>query len=157
MSHWSYYYHQSGSCIEPVLTSSKRTATYQQAHDVPRTSPKDPLKILRSRTSRRPSGDFYGTNTKVDDLMKILFFKCNSPCFTHPLLFFTEIYIYIYIYICVYIYIYIYIFKRSKWGRPGAVYGSHLWDLPGTKWWDVLETSSGRWPYMFFKSNSKTY
>ena len=66
-------------------------------------------------------------------------------------------YIFVYIYIYIYIYIHIYIFKRSKWGRPGAVHESHLWDLPGTKWWDVLETSSGRWPYMFFKSNSKTY
>ena len=35
------------------------------------------------------SGDSQGTNTKIDDLMKKLFFSSNSPCFTHLFLFFT--------------------------------------------------------------------
>ena len=57
------------------------------AHDVPGTSLEGPLKVLMSRTSRGPSGDFQGTNTKIDDLMKKLFFRCNSPYFTHLFLF----------------------------------------------------------------------
>ena len=35
------------------------------------------------------SGDSQGTNTKIDDLMKKLFFRCNSLCFTHLFLLFT--------------------------------------------------------------------
>ena len=62
----------------------------QPAHDVPGTSPEGPLKVLTSGTSRGPSGDSQGTNTKIDDLMKKLFFRCNSPCFTHLFLIFTE-------------------------------------------------------------------
>ena len=34
-------------------------------------SQEHPLKVLTSRTYRRPSGDSQGTNTKIDDLMKI--------------------------------------------------------------------------------------
>ena len=63
--------------------------TTQLARDVPGTSPEGPLKVLTSGTSRGPSGDSQGTNTKIDDLMKKLFFRCNSPCFTHLFLFFT--------------------------------------------------------------------
>ena len=62
----------------------------QPACDVPRTSPEGRLKVLMSGTSRGPSGDSQGTNTKIDDLMKKLFFRCNSPCFTHLFLIFTE-------------------------------------------------------------------
>ena len=62
----------------------------QSARDVPRTSPEGPLKVLTSGTSRRLSGDSQGTNTKIDDLMKKMFFRCNSPCFTHLFLIFTE-------------------------------------------------------------------
>ena len=87
---WPYHYHQSGSSIESVLTSSKRATNYQQANDVPGTSPEGLLKVLRSNISRRPTEDSYRTNTKIDDLMKKVFFKCNGPCFTHLLLFFTE-------------------------------------------------------------------
>ena len=32
---------------------------------------------------------FQGTNKKFDDLMRKVFFRCISPCFTHLLLFFT--------------------------------------------------------------------
>ena len=35
--------------------------------DVPGTSPEGPLKVLTSGTSRGPSGDSQGTNTKIDD------------------------------------------------------------------------------------------
>ena len=49
-----------------------------------------PLKAVTSLTYRRPSGHHQGTNTKTDDLMKILFFRSNSPCITCFLLFFTE-------------------------------------------------------------------
>ena len=48
-----------------------------------------PLKVLTSGISRGPSANSWGTNTKSDDLMKKLFFRCNSPCFTHLLLFFN--------------------------------------------------------------------
>ena len=72
---------------------SRRTASDkvlpQLARDVPGTSPEGPLKVLTSGTSRGPSGDSQGTNTEIDDLMKKLFFRCNSPCFTHLFLFFT--------------------------------------------------------------------
>ena len=61
----------------------------QIAHNVSEISPEGPLKVLTSRTCREPSGDFYGTNKKNDDLMKKVFFRCNSLCFTHLLLFFT--------------------------------------------------------------------
>ena len=44
------------------------------ARDVPVTSTEGPLKVLRSGISRGPSGDSQGTNTKIDDLMKILLF-----------------------------------------------------------------------------------
>ena len=89
----------------------------QPARDVPGTSPEGPLKILTSGTSRGPSGDSQGTNTKIDDLMKKLFFRCNSPCFTHLFLLFTgkaNI-------------------QRSKRGRPRDVYRTQLRDVQGTK------------------------
>ena len=67
----------------------KTIAQTQPARDVPGTSPEGPLKVLTSGTSRGPSGDSQGTNAKIDDLMKKLFFRCNSPCFTHLFLIFT--------------------------------------------------------------------
>ena len=68
-------------------------------------------------------------------------FKCISPCFTHLFLFLLEKQI----------------FKSSKWERPRDVYGTQLRDVPGTKWWDVLETSAGRRSYLFLKSYWETY
>ena len=53
----------------------------------PRTSPEDPLKVFTSETYREPSEDSQGTNRKIDDLMKRLFFRSNSPCITYLLLF----------------------------------------------------------------------
>ena len=62
----------------------------QPARDVQGKSPEGPLKVLTSGTSRRLSGDSQGTNTKIDELMKKLFFRCNSPCSKHLFLIFTE-------------------------------------------------------------------
>ena len=78
----------------------------QPARNVLGTSPEGPLKVLTSRTSRGPSGDSYGTNTKIDDLMKKVFFRSNSPCFTHLLLFLLEKQI----------------FRSSRWRRLLDVY-----------------------------------
>ena len=61
----------------------------QPAHDVPRTSPEGPLKVLISGTYRKTSEDSQGTNTKIDDFMKKLFFRNNSPCITYLFLLFT--------------------------------------------------------------------
>ena len=47
------------------------------------------------------------------------------------------------------------IFKSAKWERPGDIYGTHLWDVPDTKWSDVLGTSAGHRSYMFFNFNLK--
>ena len=44
----------------------------QPAHDVLGTSPEGPLKVLMSRTYRRPSEGSQGTNTKIDDLIKLM-------------------------------------------------------------------------------------
>ena len=62
----------------------------QPAHDVPRTFPEGPLKVLMSRTYRKTSEDSQGTNTKIDDFMKKLFFRNNSPCITYLFLLFTR-------------------------------------------------------------------
>ena len=48
-----------------------------------------PLKVLTSETSRGSSRYSYGTNKKINDLIKKVFFRCNSPCLTYLLLFFT--------------------------------------------------------------------
>ena len=56
----------------------------------PGTSPKGPLKILTSRTYKGPSGDSQGTKTKIDDLMKKLIFRSNSPYITCLFPFFTR-------------------------------------------------------------------
>ena len=44
----------------------------QPVHDVLGTSPEGFLKVLMSRTYRRPSEGSQGTNTKIDDLMKLM-------------------------------------------------------------------------------------
>ena len=46
----------------------------QPTRNVPGTSPEGLLKVLTSGTSRGPPGDSHGTNTKIDGLMKKLFF-----------------------------------------------------------------------------------
>ena len=60
------------------------------------TSPEGPLKVLTSGIFRGPSGDSYRTKKNIDDLIKKVFFRCNSLSFIHLLLFFTEKKIYIY-------------------------------------------------------------
>ena len=61
----------------------------QPAHDVPGSSPKGSLKVLTSRTYNGLSGDSQGTNTKIDNFMKKLFFRSPSPCIAYLFLFFT--------------------------------------------------------------------
>ena len=51
--------------------------------------PQGPLKLLTSGTRKEPSGCSQGTNTKIDDFMKKMFFISNSPCITYLSLFFT--------------------------------------------------------------------
>ena len=51
----------------------------QPTHDVLGTSPEGSLKIPTSVTYRGSSGDSQGTHTKIDDFMKKLFFRSNSP------------------------------------------------------------------------------
>ena len=87
----------------------------QPTHEVLWRSPDGPLKVLTSGTYKGPSGGSLETNTKIHDFMKKLFFRSNSQ-----------------------------IFKSSKQGRPWDVYGTHLRDVHGTKWWDVLRMSVGR-------------
>ena len=113
----------------------------QSAHDIPGTSPEGPLKVLMSGTYKGPSGDSQRTNTKIDDFMKKLFSRSNSPCITYLFLFFLQEEP---------------LFKSSKQGRPRDVYGTQLWDVRGTKWRDVLRTSVERRSNMFSKLNSQT-
>ena len=46
----------------------------QTAHDVLGTSPEGPLNALKTETYRGTSGDSQGTNTKIDKLIKKMFF-----------------------------------------------------------------------------------
>ena len=98
----------------------------QPAQDVPGTSPEGLLKVLKSETCRGLSGDSQGTNTKIDDFMKKLFFGSNSPCMTY-----LQRYYIFDIRFC-----FLQeeqIFKSSKRVRPQDVYGTQLQDVPGTK------------------------
>ena len=47
------------------------------------TSPEGPLKVLTSETYKEPSGNSQGTNTKTDDFMKKMFFRCNYILVLH--------------------------------------------------------------------------
>ena len=55
----------------------------QPAQDVPGTSPESLLKVLTSGTYRGPSGDSQGTNAKIDDFMKKLFFRSIRVLLLH--------------------------------------------------------------------------
>ena len=94
----------------------------QLAHVVPGRSPEGLLKVLMSGTYGGPSADSQGTNTIIDDLMKKLFCRCNSPCITHLFWFLQEEQI----------------LKGSSWGRPRDVCGTQLQDFRrpnhGTFW-----------------------
>ena len=61
----------------------------QPTHDVLGTSPEGLPTVLTSGTYKSPSEDSERTNTKIDDFMKKLFFRNNSPCITYLLLCFT--------------------------------------------------------------------
>ena len=61
----------------------------QPTHDALGKSSEVPLMVLTSGIYKGPSEDFQGTNTKIDDLMKNLFFRSNSPCITYLFLFLT--------------------------------------------------------------------
>ena len=61
----------------------------QPTCDVLGTFPEGSLKFLKSRNSRGPSKDSQGTKTKIDDLMKEVFFRSNSCCFIDLFLLFT--------------------------------------------------------------------
>ena len=89
----------------------------QPAHDVPGTYPEGLLKVLTSGTYKGPSGNSQGTYTKIDNFMKKLFFRSNSPGITHLFLFLQEEQI----------------FKSSKRGHPRDVYGTQLRDVHATK------------------------
>ena len=69
-----------------MISNGSLPASTRQPGDVP----EGPLKVLTPGTCEGPSGDSQGTNTKVDDLMKKIFFRRNSPCITYLFLFFTE-------------------------------------------------------------------
>ena len=104
------------------------------------TSQGHPLKVLTSWIYRGPSGDSWETNTKLDDLIK-------KKVFLDAIILVLHIY-----------YRFLQekqIFKSAKWKRPGDIYGTHLWDVPDTKWSDVLGTSAGHRSYMFFNFNLK--
>ena len=76
------------------------------------------LKVLTPGTYREPAGDPHKNNTKIDDLVKKLLFRSNSPCITQLFLFFSQEEE---------------IFKISKRARPRDVYKTQLRDVPGTK------------------------
>ena len=81
--------HLIGKSLKILKGDSVHLKDSQPTRDVCETSREGPLKFLTTGTSRGPSRDCNGTNIKIDDLMKKLFFKCNSPCFTHLSLFFN--------------------------------------------------------------------
>ena len=49
----------------------------QPAHDVLGTSTEGSLQVLTSRAYTEPSENSQGTNTKIDDFIKKLFFRSN--------------------------------------------------------------------------------
>ena len=99
------------------MVISQKLGRTQPARDVPGTSPEGPLKVLTSGTSRGPSGDSQGTNTKINDLMKNWFLDA--------------ILLVLHIYFC--FLLEKQIFKRSKRGRPRDVNGTQFRDVTRTK------------------------
>ena len=97
----------------------------QPAHDVSRTS--SLLKVLTSGTYRGPSGDSQGTNTKINNFMRKLFFKSIRVLVLHICLCFLQEE---------------QIFKISKWGRPKDPVGGRPWDQMMGRSMDVYRTSA---------------
>ena len=98
-------------------------------------SQEHPLKVLTSRTYRRPSGDSQGTNTKIDDLMKI----------------FLEA-------IVLVLHIYSYFYRKKKYSKVpnGDVHGTSVGPSCETSRGPTDGTFSGRQSNMLFKFNSQT-
>ena len=97
-----------------------------------------PAPSLTFWTSRWPSGDSLGTNTKIDCLMNKMFFRCYCPCFIHH---------------------YCFLLEKNK-DLNGDIQGTFMGLSCRTsraKWWHILGASAGRWSYMFFKFNLETY
>ena len=87
----------------------------QPAHNVLGTSPEGLLKVLKSETCGGLSGDSQGTNTKINDFMKELYFRSNSPCIRYLQRYTFDI--------CFCFLQEEQIFKSSKRVRPQDVYG----------------------------------
>ena len=94
----------------------------QPAHDVPGTSSEGLLKVLIFATYRGPSGDSQGTNTKISDFMKKIFFRIISPCITYLVFFLQEEQI----------------FKSFKWGTSTGRLRDPVAGLP----WDQMMSRS---------------
>ena len=76
---------QVNAAVVVIISMIRMQKCAHTVHDVPGTYSEGPLKVLMSGTTRGPSGD----QQKIEDLMKKGFFRGNSLCFTHLLLFFT--------------------------------------------------------------------
>ena len=125
----------SSNIIFKSCTDFSSFQSFLPAQDVPGTSPECPLEVVMSRTYREPLEDSHGTNTKTDDLMEKLFLRSNSPCIIYLFLFLQKEQI----------------FKSSKRGRPWDIYRIQFWDVPGSRWWNVLGTLAGRRSEIIFK------
>ena len=86
------------------------------------------LKVLTSGTYMGPSRDSQGTNTEIDDIIKNYFLDAIVPV--------------LHIYFC--FLQKAQIFKSFKWKRPQDVSENQLREVPGTKWWHVLGTTTWR-------------
>ena len=75
--------------IEKIIIGNNQLA--QDVPGRPRTSPEGPLKVLTSETYKGPSGDSQKTYTKIDDFIKKIFFRSNSPCIISVFLFLQEV------------------------------------------------------------------
>ena len=111
----------------------------QPAHNIQRTSPEGPLKVLTSGTYRRLSGDSKETKRKTDDLMMKFYFKSNSFYITCLFLFFLREE---------------QLFKSSKWGHPR---GNPFAGCPGDRMTGCSRDVWGTSVNHFLKFNSQTH
>ena len=81
---------KSGNITEKKNKTLKEKTVEPNEELIASTEPVSPLKFLTSWTYKRPSGDYQGTDTKIDELMTKLFFRNNSNYITDLLLFFTR-------------------------------------------------------------------
>ena len=118
LAYWHIFFFQ-GCCLtlSKIEGHWRYSTTIQPACNFPGTSTKRLLKILTSGTTRGPSENSQGTNTKIDGLMKKLFL--------------VAITLGLHIYSC--FLLEKQIFKCSKCGRPRDIYGVQLQDVPGSK------------------------